>query len=270
MSANQTQNARIGHFCWTDLACRDLTTAEGFYHGLFGWSVKTVDMGGGRAYTLFVRGEDEICGAYQMSPEQVKAGTPSCWTCYILVENVVESTSRAKQYGGGVLVEPFDMGTKGRMSVLVDPGKVTVALWQDVSGQSVVQSGVGSICWYELLALDSDLSKIFYSSLLGWKRRLLDMAGSDYSVFSLEQREVAGMIELTEQAKAQGTLPQWLFYVAVKSCDETASKALKIGGSLVFAPTDFPGVGRAAIVKDPVGGLVGVLQASQEPVTASQ
>jgi hypothetical protein len=54
----------------------------------------------------------------------------------------------------------------------------------------------------------------------------------------------------------------WLPYVEVGDCDATAAKAGKNGGQLLSAPSDVPGVGRIAIVADPLGVAVGVLHSA--------
>lgn len=260
MSATETTAVKNGHFCWTDLASGDIQKAEEFYSQLFGWSVNHVDMGGGRTYTLFKRGEDEICGAYQMSPEQAKMGISSFWTCYVKVKNARESSAKAAKFGATVLVEPFDMGTKGRMSVLQDPNQAIVALWQDVASQSVSVSGTGSICWYELMASDMDVANIFYSNLLGWRRQRMEFPGLDYSVLMKDNEGVGGMMPLPEDAVSNGAIPHWLFYVSVDDCDQTVARAEELGASLLFPATDFENVGRGAILADPTGASVGVLR----------
>lgn len=44
----------------------------------------------------------------------------------------------------------------------------------------------------------------------------------------------------------------------VDDADEAASKTQELGGEVLLAPIDVPGMGRAAMLRDPQGGVFGV------------
>ena len=51
----------------------------------------------------------------------------------------------------------------------------------------------------------------------------------------------------------------WLPYVAVDDCDATARQAAALGGEVLAAPVDVPGVGRYAVLADPLGAAIAVI-----------
>ncbi|MGH9318917.1 MAG: VOC family protein [Vicinamibacteria bacterium] len=120
----------------------------------------------------------------------------------------------------------------------------------------------GAFCWVELGTTDAKSARDFYSRLLGWSVEEVEMPGGmgTYALFQLDGDDVAGMYELTEEQKSQGTPPNWLSYVSVTSADETAGRAKKLGATFMMDPMDVPGVGRMAILQDPTAAAVALFQ----------
>lgn len=56
----------------------------------------------------------------------------------------------------------------------------------------------------------------------------------------------------------------WLQYVTVDDCDETLTRAKQNGATVIAEPVDAEGVGRFCILRDPLGGMIGVIR----PVSA--
>ena len=52
----------------------------------------------------------------------------------------------------------------------------------------------------------------------------------------------------------------WLQYVAVDDCDAALDRAKKNGATIVAEPVDAEGVGRFGILRDPLGGRIGVIK----------
>jgi len=105
-----------GHFCWHELLTSDADDALKFYGELFGWGVSKMEQGG-MEYHMFMRGEKMEAGAMQMPPD---AQAPPHWLLYVMVDDVDESTSRARSLGATVFVEPQDIPGIGRFSVAAD------------------------------------------------------------------------------------------------------------------------------------------------------
>jgi hypothetical protein len=53
--------------------------------------------------------------------------------------------------------------------------------------------------------------------------------------------------------------PTWGCYVTVDDVDARADQAKRIGGQVLVAPTDIPGVGRFAVIQDPQGAMISLI-----------
>ena len=62
------------------------------------------------------------------------------WNTYIWVNNADETATKAREAGGRVVMEPFDVMQAGRMAVLTDPEGAVFFVWQakDHKGAKVV------------------------------------------------------------------------------------------------------------------------------------
>lgn len=107
-----------GALCWTELATRDTDKAGAFYTRLFGWGTQVQEMGSTR-YTIFLNGEQQSGGLFQMPEEW--GDIPPHWMVYFAVEDCDASTGKAKELGGEVKVPPTDIPSVGRFAVLQDP-----------------------------------------------------------------------------------------------------------------------------------------------------
>jgi predicted enzyme related to lactoylglutathione lyase len=68
-------------------------------------------------------------------------------------------------------------------------------------------------------------------------------------------RQVAGLMELPEEARQMGTPPCWMTYIATPDVEATARQAVTLGGAVHKAAQDIPTVGRFAILGDPQGAF---------------
>ena len=107
-------------------------------------------------------------------------------------------------------------------------------------------------CWYELMTTDRKAAAAFYESVVGWRSQ---EAGSvmPYTLLSVGGVQVAGMIELPEEACKAGARPSWIGYIAVDNVDTYAKRVTEAGGSIHRPPADIPNIGRFAVVADPQG-----------------
>jgi predicted enzyme related to lactoylglutathione lyase len=114
----------------------------------------------------------------------------------------------------------------------------------------------GSWCWPEIAAADPATARGFYGELLGWEFR--EMPGGGYAVAHRKGRAVAGLRAATPDPRTGKPSPRWLSYARVSSADASAGKAASLGGKVLAAPFDVPGVGRMAVIEDPTGACFAV------------
>jgi len=112
----------------------------------------------------------------------------------------------------------------------------------------------GTPIWYELLTDDHDASKKFYDHVIGWTLGPKPDGPMDYRMIqTADGSMVGGVMQLSDEMKANGAKPAWLFYIGVDDVDASHEKILAKGGRSLMAPFDIPEAGRAAFVTDPQG-----------------
>ena len=252
-----TQHAP-GTFCWPELATCDYAGAKQFYAALFGWGANEQDIGGGEMYCMLKLNGLDVGALYKMRKEEAAQGAPPHWNSYVSVVSADDAAAKAKQLGGTVIMEPFDVFDAGRMAAIQDPTGAVFYVWQAKkhSGAGVLDDP-GALCWTELLTRDADAASRFYSSLLPWRAEAMPMGKMVYTVFRRGDAAAAGMMAITSEMGA--VRPCWVAYFAVADCAATAAKTRQLGGRVEIEPNDVPNVGRFAILVDPQGAHFGVL-----------
>jgi predicted enzyme related to lactoylglutathione lyase len=112
----------------------------------------------------------------------------------------------------------------------------------------------GRFVWHELMTTDPASAAAFFGSVLGWQTQRFGPTPS-YQMFTANGRGVGGLMPLPDEAKAGGTPPMWVLYIATPDVDETAAQAASLGGKILRAAEDIPTVGRFALLADPQGAL---------------
>ncbi len=129
-----TKMPELFTFCWDELMTTDPSAAGAFYEKVFGWTRRSVEMGGGMTYTLLDRpgvknpkGDQASAGGMMKSPE----GVPySFWLPYVAVDNCDKISERAARLGATVTVPPTDIPNTGRFACWLDPQQASIAVLQ--------------------------------------------------------------------------------------------------------------------------------------------
>ena len=109
----------------------------------------------------------------------------------------------------------------------------------------------GRFVWYELMTTDIKIAKGFYASVVGWGARGASMPGSAYSLFTIADSPVAGLMNMPEDARRTGVTPHWIGYVRVDDVDLAVDRTKQLGGAVCVPPTDVPSISRFSVVADP-------------------
>jgi uncharacterized protein len=251
-----------GSFCWTDAGTTDVPGAKRFYGEVLGWSFNDTPMGEGQVYTMVqLRGKD-VAALYTQKPEMREQGVPPHWLSYISVKSVDETAAKVERLGGKLMAPPFDVFDAGRMAVVLDPAGAAVALWEPKKHiGATVTNEPGAMCWNELLTTDTAKAEAFYAGLFGWTAKTADMGPMQYTVFSVGEKQVGGMMKITPE---MGPVPpNWVVYFATDDCDGAAQRATRSGGKTLAPPMDVPTVGRFAMLQDPQGAVFAIIKFAQ-------
>jgi len=122
----------------------------------------------------------------------------------------------------------------------------------------------GKIVWHDLLTNDPTASKRFYGELFGWQFESVGtFAGmtSDtaYTLIRHNGRLIGGMID-TVALNNRTDISQWVVVMSVADVDAAAQSFADNGGSVLTPPRDLQRRGRIAIVQDPAGALLALLE----------
>ena len=114
----------------------------------------------------------------------------------------------------------------------------------------------GSFIWYELMSPDPDASKAFYDAVVGWNieaQSSVPGGAVDYRMITRSDGgNAGGMLKLDAAMRAHGARPMWLGYLYAEDVDATVAAIGEDGGKTLIPPHDAPGIGRFAMVTDPV------------------
>jgi predicted enzyme related to lactoylglutathione lyase len=121
----------------------------------------------------------------------------------------------------------------------------------------------GRFVWSELMTTDTKAAERFYSRVVGWKTKPFpgsETSDAPYTLWMAGEQGVGGLMAMPEEMKAAGAPPSWMIYVGVRDADAAAAQAHSLGGKVVVLPNDIPKVGRFAVLSDPQGASLAILQ----------
>jgi len=124
----------------------------------------------------------------------------------------------------------------------------------------------GTFSWNELMTSDVEGAKDFYTNVLGWQARDVQMGDPtsaakegepSYTLWTVGDLEVGGAMKL-EGPGMENMPPHWMSYVGVEDVDKVVEKVLANGGKTIAGPMDVESIGRFYIIADPQGAVLGL------------
>lgn len=242
-----------GRFLWYELITTDPTAAKAFYAEVVGWRLR--EAAPAMAYSLFMAGEQPVCGLADLPAEARAAGIEPHWIGYVGVDDVDVTAARITRLGGMVHVPPTDVPNISRFSVVADPQMAVFSLfkWQDPDHELPLEPHTaGGVGWHELLATDCEKALVFYRELFGWQKAGTDVdAMGTYQVFSAGEQPIGAMF--TKPATVP--TPFWLFYFTTVDIDAAAQRVRASGGQILEGPIVTAGGIRVVRCLDPQGAM---------------
>lgn len=247
--------------CWVDLGSPDPDASAAFYGGLFGW--ETAEAGPAEetgGYRMFTLGGKAVAGVGPLMNE----GQPAVWSTYVSVDDAAATVARATGAGGSVVVEPTPAMDAGHFAFFTDTVGAAVGVWQPGrhAGCELVNEP-GALTWNELACRDPEAARPFYEAVFGWKAETAPMGEASYTTWSVADRPVAGMIQMTEQWPPE-VPSHWMTYFAVEDCEAATNRAGELGATTLAPPTEIE-VGTFAALSDPNGSAFSVIRLNEAP-----
>ena len=122
----------------------------------------------------------------------------------------------------------------------------------------------GRVVWRDLITDKPAASRRFYETLFGWEFEAVGaqfgLGGNDtYSLIRHNGRLIGGMVDANALNRGQ-EIAQWVTVVSVTDIDRAVSTFEAEGGTVFTAPTDLNERGRMAVVADPQGAALALLE----------
>jgi len=123
----------------------------------------------------------------------------------------------------------------------------------------------GRIVWHDLITDKPAESRKFYAELFGWEfegvGNLFGLGGEDtYSLIRHNGRLIGGMVNEERLQNQSDNVSQWIALMSVEDVDQAAQQFASNGGEILTPPTDIAQRGRMAVVVDPQGALLALVQ----------
>lgn len=252
-------NPRLpGKFVWADLVTDNVPTARTFYAKLFGWKFR--DFGG---YSVAYNEERPLCGMFQRLRPTDRKAEPR-WFGYISVSNIGRAKKEIVKAGGRVLAEAKNMPKRGEQAVFADPEGAIFGVVKSSEGDPEdFLADPGDWIWMQLLGRDARKQAEFYRAVAGYEvaENSRPNRVNDYVLIS--GKYARATVRAIPQANTH-VQPTWLPYVRVKSVRETVALARQLGGQVLVEPRADLLDERAAVIADPTGAALGLLEWSED------
>jgi len=251
-----TNESHPGKFVWAELHTVDSAAATKFYSGVFGWTAVTLDQQG-VTYTVFRNGNQPVAGLRARPLSATKHA--SRWINYIAVTDIAKALSLVTKAGGAVRAPARDFPHIGVQAIITDHEGSPVGLLQSSSGDSVdAEPAPGTWNWFHLFVKNPQAAADFYRQVFGYDVAPDGRPGKSQELLLASgafNRGGVSVLPDIEEAK-----PGWLGVIRVANLDETLARVPALGGEVVVAPHDAAFGSRFAVIADPTGGTVGVVE----------
>jgi uncharacterized protein len=109
--------------------------------------------------------------------------------------------------------------------------------------------------WHDLMTTDVEAAKKFYGAVVGWTYE------SQMPTYTVALAAGAGMGGIMPRPPEMKDMPPvWTGYVYTPDVDATCKQVVKLGGKIYKEAWDIPNVGRLAVIGDPTGSGLMIMQ----------
>jgi predicted enzyme related to lactoylglutathione lyase len=249
-----------GKVIWADLITPDLAASKRFYGGLFGWTFQDIRVGNSE-YAVATLGGHPVAGLFE-KPLPTGEHRQPAWLTFIAVRNLEQARSEALSHGAKMLAPPKTYADRGGQAVFTDPqGAVFAALASSSGDGTDYLAAPGEWIWSSLLTDDPTRSAAFYKAVFGYE--VFDLPSDDdaqHVILAADDYARAGIHSLPPGHRH----PHWINFVRVADASRSAAQAVVLGGRILVEPRADRLGGQLAVVADPQGAPVGLMEWSDQ------
>jgi len=267
LNQQMSTNHLPGKFVWADLFTHDPAGEAKFYSALFGWTPRSIQRNG-RTHIIMSNGGQPIASIVERKASS--SNNLANWIPFIAVSDTAAALAAANEAGGKTLAPARDFPRLGQRAIIGDPEGTPIGLIQSSSGDPAdYPSKDGDWAWFELYSKNPKAAGDFYGRVFHYDV-IADsrLQKEGHLVLATGQSRRAGIQSLDNTPGAQS---DWVAVVQVADIDATIAHASTLGGQIVFQPSRPELASRFAIISDPDGGIIGLVQFVDDvnPATAA-
>jgi len=259
-TVNAKPEARLpGKFIWFDCVTADAYRSKAFYGVVFNWEFHSIGSGSGR-YTL-IENKGRNVGGMHFRPQAKGGATGSRWLSLLSVDDPAEAARYVEAHGGKVVVPPTPFEGRGTHALFRDSdGAVFGVLKSETGDPPDAAIAPGDFVWLDLFTRDPAKAAEFYRGLAGYDVTMKETpAQTQRALLSTGGVIRASIITLPKEIADPG----WLPFVHTDDVAATVARAAANGGKVLFAPRpDYFG-GHIAVIADPLGGVIGIVNRTE-------
>lgn len=246
-----------GEFIWHDLVTSDPASAEKFYPAVFGW---TMTQATDNSYSIKLNNVE--IGNMYLWPAKLPQTVQAEWISAIASKNSTSTEKQIKKMGGSVLIPAKYLKGKGTQGVYRDAQGAVFAVLQPentISTNAPVKDG--DFFWQDLFTEDTSAASEYYQKLFSYEADQVEITENLSRVMlSTAGYARAGIAKMPDLVKK----PVWLPYILVEDVAGTVKKALANGGKAVVEPQATLLDGNLAVIADPQGAVIGLINWTQK------
>jgi len=135
---------------------------------------------------------------------------------------------------------------------------LATAAAEQSSNKVAVQEQYGKLIWADLYTGDVNASLDFYTKTFGWSVKKFGKSNTKYHLLYDGNQPIAGVLARpAHRNETENAL--WIGSIATDNVQAVVNKATENNATILLQPHDFALYGKRAVIADPQGGVVGLL-----------
>jgi predicted enzyme related to lactoylglutathione lyase len=185
------------------------------------------------------------------------------WFAYLSVSSVGQAQRAVKKSGGRLVADAWKFPKRGEQALFTDPEGALFGVIKSSSGDPEdFLAEPGEWIWIALLSRDAGKAAEFYRAVGGYEV-IANNATNRLNDYILASEGFARATIRTIPKEREQVLPIWLPFVRVQSVNQSVARAGELGGKTLVEPRPDLYNGKVAVIADPTGAAIGILEWSE-------